>query len=342
MLQEIYAGIEFNKDGVRFGFFNADGGCVGKEMVVKHCGDKITNEDLASELANGVAQLWEKLREQRWDGNSRMLGAIGVSGSGPLNSRRGILTKPASLPKIMDLHIGSILQKKFGVQVFLLDRSEAAAIGEHAFGAGKGMKDLVLLTLDAEIGSGVISQGRLQRGMGRGGQWAHVAIGVFGKQPRFCVCGQSGCLESYAGLNGLYQTALDCCRHSEAWHGDEIIVEHLRWNAKETVVNLVQGVGTKCKLCLEIFGQYSGHLALAVGNIISVHHPEAVILEGYVSRIGQPLADAVKKHLKNMKDPNKMFAEVQIKCSELFNGSMAGAAKYAVGAKTVYIRSKER
>ena len=350
MLREVFAGIDLGGSKARFGFFDRYCNRILNDAVVEHNGGELTNEGLADELTDGISRLWERLDKlDNINKNglfSYMLGAIGLGSPGPLDPNKGIIENPPNLPQIKNLQIADILQKKFGVPAFLLNDADAAVVGEHAFGAGKGFQDIVMLTLGAGIGSGVIAGGKLQRGMGRGGEWGHTTMAIPEEsKPGFgtCACGRTGCIEAYIGTVGLREIAADCWYYEhrgynrQSKYNDQAVVGHLMWKAEEVAPNIAQGIREEpqsCALCVDILDRYAEYLSLAIGNIVCVHNPECVILGGGIANIGQPLMDAVNGRLKNKQDKmSGLLNGLQIKFAQLTDAGVVGAAKYAANMK---------
>lgn len=162
---------------------------------------------------------------------------IGVSVPGPADPLRGRLLNPPNLPGWHDVPIAAALEDAFDVEVRVENDANAAALAEHAFGAGRGVQDLVYLTMSTGVGGGVISDGRLLRGaFGGAGEPGHLPIEFPG---RLCACGLSGCLEAYVGGNAwrdrLRQELPERGRIVELAGGrrQDVLPEHLVRAARE-------------------------------------------------------------------------------------------------------------
>lgn len=351
MFGEVFVGIDLGGSKARFGFFDCYGNRLLSDLVVGHNGRELINDNLADELTNGINGLWERLDKldniNKNGAFSYALNAIGLGSPGPLDPNKGIIENPPNLPQINNLNISEILQRRFGVPVFLLNDADAATIGEYAFGAGKGFKNVVMLTLGTGIGSGVIAGGRLQRGMGRGPEWGHTTMADF--HLRVCDCGRMGCIEAYIGTRGLHKTLEEFCgtaqRHFQCQQNlvpfHKLVDEHLKWGMDEVAPRLKQGVADKCQICETVLERYAGYLSSAIGNISCVHNPECVVLGGGIANIGQPLLDALNRHLNWRTDKMKgLLIGMQIKFALLPDAGVVGAAKYAADSKPDYMQNK--
>jgi len=127
------------------------------------------------------------------------LAGVGASVPGPADTLRGILLNPPNLPNWHNAPIGAVLREAFGVEVRIENDANAAALAEHAYGAGRGVDDMVYLTMSTGVGAGVIADGRLLTGAyGAAGEVGHLPVAYPGIA---CRCGLHGCLEAYVGGN---------------------------------------------------------------------------------------------------------------------------------------------
>lgn len=133
---------------------------------------------------------------------NRFLG-IGVCSIGPLDLGQGILLAPPNFHGIEQVELLSLLGERYQLPVFLDNDNNAAAWGEHLYGAGQNGQHIVYLGLTNGIGAGVISYGRILQGSeGFGGELGHMSIQMDGP---LCSCGQRGCLEMFASVPVLLQ-----------------------------------------------------------------------------------------------------------------------------------------
>ncbi len=354
MFREIFVGISVGVDKSRFGFFDNRGAKILNYLTIDHDGNELTNDGLADELVNGISQLWEQLGEENKDGQySDLLGTIGLGIAGLFDAHRGIIESVFCMPKINNLHIFTILQKKFGGLVFLLSDADAAIVGEYNFGAGRDTKSAVMLLLGSSVGSAVLVEGKLQRGMGRGGNWGHttMAAAPFQGHGWPCRCGLYGCIETYLSTNGLYKLLRDFCfisqRHFNCQQNlvnfHSTVDEHLKWNVNEATLMIQHGVEKGCQICKTIVDRYADYLVVAIGNIACVHNPECIILGGEIAGMGKVLTEMVNKHLKRRNDKIiGLLQNMHIKVAELPDAGIMGAAKYAIDSKIDYMQSKKR
>ena len=133
------------------------------------------------------------------------LTAIGVGAPGLSNPETGILFTSPNLPGWKDVPMRDIIEKELGRKASLINDANAAAIGELHFGAGRGTKNFIYITVSTGIGGGIIFDGKIYTGStGTAGELGHMVVGDEGPQ---CNCGNKGCWETLASGTALAREA---------------------------------------------------------------------------------------------------------------------------------------
>ena len=136
------------------------------------------------------------------------IAAAGMAAAGTVNDREQTIIESPNLPQFRDAPMGALVGSALGVPTALENDANAAAVGEHALGAGRGADDMVYLTVSTGIGGGVIASGRLYRGaLGGAGEFGHTVI-VAGRTPP-CRCGRSGCWEALSSGTAIAREVRD-------------------------------------------------------------------------------------------------------------------------------------
>ena len=126
------------------------------------------------------------------------LRGVGVAAPGPIDFARGTVESPPNLPGWRSVPICEWLGAAFDAPVHLENDANAAALAEWRFGAGRGARHLVYLTMSTGVGGGLVLDGRLYRGTGNAGEVGHMPV-EWGDSAELCGCGRRGCLEAYVG-----------------------------------------------------------------------------------------------------------------------------------------------
>ena len=190
-----------------------------------------------------------------------------------------------------------------GIPVSLTNDANAAAIGEMTYGAAKGMKNFIMITLGTGVGSGIIIDGKLVYGHdGFAGELGHTTAIRGGRQ---CNCGLKGCLETYCSAMGVARTAKE-------WLETRPEPSLLRNVENITSKDVYDAAKLGDKLALEIF-EYTGTiLGQSLANFIAFSAPEAIVLFGGLARskefLTEPILKAMNENvLSNWKNKVKLI-----------------------------------
>lgn len=210
-----------------------------------------------------------------------------------------------------------------GIPVALTNDANAAAIGEMTYGAARGMKDFIEITLGTGLGSGIVVGGKLVYGHdGFAGEIGHTIIRRNG---RSCGCGRFGCLETYCSATGVARTAKEFLTARE----DDSLLRTLvvdEITSKDVYDAAVQGD----KLALDVFETTGAILGEALADSVAYTSPEAIILFGGLTKAGNILLEPVKRHMEqNLLNIYK--DKVKILVSELKESDAAVLGASALG-----------
>jgi glucokinase len=209
-----------------------------------------SQEALAAELAAAIAEVLDD-----------DVAAIGLGVPGPLNLKDGRTYDMVNLP-FHDFPLREYVASRFGLPVGLDNDANAAAIGEWRAGAGRGVDDLVMLTLGTGVGGGIISSGVPFRGRnGEGTELGHVTI-VHDGRPCQGACRGRGHLEAYVSGQAASEAARDAFGPSADAH---------------RLIRLANEGDAKAK---EILTELAGYLGSGIGSFVNVFAPELVLLGG--------------------------------------------------------------
>jgi glucokinase len=213
---------------------------------------------------------------------------VAVASPGPVDIRTGVVHSPPNMPGWDDVPLRARLQEALGRSVMVENDANAGAIGELHFGAARGARNAVYITVSTGIGGGVIEDGRLVEGAsGAAGEIGHMTIDLRGE---LCKCGNIGCLEMLASGTAIgrrFQRALDEGRQSIAseWLSGRPA------RAEDAVRAAEQGDPT----ALEVLTDSAEALGVGVVNALHLFNPEVVILGGGVMQAGPLIFEPVRR-----------------------------------------------
>ena len=174
-----------------------------------------------------------------------------------------------------------------GLPVALTNDASAAAVGEMKYGAARGMKDFIMITLGTGVGSGIVIGGNVVYGHdGFAGELGHVCVErTDGRQ---CNCGKKGCLETYASATGVARTAYEWLEKT-----DEPSV--LRNQDKIASKDVYEAAKAGDGLALRIFDFTGDILGRTFADFIAFSSPEAIVLFGGLARAKEFLLEPIEK-----------------------------------------------
>jgi glucokinase len=222
------------------------------------------------------------------------LAGIGIGCGGPLDPERGVLIAPLHLPGWHDVAVTAIAEAAFGLPAVLDNDATAAAAAEHRFGAGRGTRNMVYLTVSTGVGGGVILDGHVYRGStGNGGELGHVTVDWHGRECRGC--GRRGCLEAYASGTSIAERAREAGMDASA--ATDVAAAALAGDP------IAQG----------IWAETCEALACGITSLANLFEPELVVIGGGVSRVGEQLLAPVRElvHAQVIEPAGRELAIVQ-------------------------------
>ena len=215
---------------------------------------------------------------------------IGIGAAGACEFSSGVVSSSPHLPGWHDVQLRDIIQRQFGIPTYLDNDATLAALGEHRFGAGIGVDNMLYVTLSTGIGGGIIIEGKPYRGVsGTAGEMGHMTIDVNG--PR-CSCGNTGCWETLVSGTALAQEAV---RQIEAGALTTILsfCEGDLKKVSAQIVSLAAEQGDA--LAQGLISRTGYYLGVGLVNLVNIFNPELILIGGGLSQIGQPLlAPALK------------------------------------------------
>ncbi len=212
------------------------------------------------------------------------------------NYYRGTIEQAPNLPWKGIVPLADMFKQKTGVPVAMTNDANAAALGEMTYGAARGMKDFIMITLGTGVGSGIVTGGQMLYGHdGFAGELGHVCVDR-SSDARLCGCGRRGCLEAYCSATGVARTAREVLVASaEPSLLRQVPAEQI--TSKDVYDAAVKGDA----LALDIFQRTGETLGRAIADFIAFSSPEAIVLFGGLTKAGEyimrPIREAVEAHV---------------------------------------------
>jgi glucokinase len=206
------------------------------------------------------------------DGREVCAAALGVPGI--VSTKKGSVVSSPNLPGWNNLSLLEIVRREFSHPILLENDANAAAFGEFWIGAGRGRKNIVLITLGTGVGGGIIQDGALLRGTeGMAGEIGHLTVIADGHS---CACGNRGCLEQYASATGISRRYRQLSLKDS---GVPLPEEDLREITAETVYRKALDGDAAA---LRAFSEAGTFLGIVLASMVNILNPEMIIIGGGV------------------------------------------------------------
>jgi glucokinase len=210
---------------------------------------------------------------------------IGIGLPGLIDAPSGIVRLLPNIPGWRNVALKKILEKKLKIRVFLENDARLITLGEWKYGAGRGVANMVCMTLGTGVGAGLILNNRLYRGPGfAAGELGHVPINEYGPA---CGCGGQGCFESYVGNKRLMSRAAHMI-------GKPIALEEMR--------ALAEAGHSKA---LAFWKEAATHMGHGLIGIINLLNPECIVVGGGVSNNYKFLFPTIKSVIRQRAMPTQ-------------------------------------
>lgn len=271
-------GVDIGGTTVKIGLFTTEGELLEKWEIktrTENHGETIL-PDVAESLQNKMQE--KNIRKSEVDG-------IGIGIPAPV-MEDGVVQKTANLGWGYK-EVTREMKELTGIPVAAGNDANMAALGEMWLGAGKGQKNMIMVTLGTGVGGGIMVNGKPLAGShGAGGEIGHFCVNE--EETETCGCGNTGCLEQYASATGISRLArrrLERDDSPSSLRGSEI-------SAKAVFDALKEGDAV-AKEIVEEFGSYLGHALAAIAVITD---PSVIVIGGGVSKAGEILLEYVEKY----------------------------------------------
>ena len=310
-------GIDLGGTNIAVGVVDTDTGVIVKKGSVP------TNASRhADEIIKDMGGLCKKLVNEMGLSMDEIAYA-GIAAPGTIDNETGTVIYSNNI-KMDNYPIAEKLMEYSGVKkVYCENDANAAAYGEAAYGASKGTKNSVMITLGTGVGGGVIVDGKLVTGINAaGGELGHVVISVGGLE---CTCGRRGCWEAYSSATGLINMTK---KKLESVKKDETIMwQFVEEEGKVSGRTAFSAMKKGDKAGKEVVDEYLLYLAEGIINMVNIFQPEIVVIGGGVCNEKEHLVEPLKKLVAVGDYYKGEGAHTQIKVAELGNDAgIIGAA----------------
>jgi glucokinase len=298
------------------------GGTNTKAAVVDETGRILDRAQYPTDVTAGTKGIIAVIEDLMQRPAARGVLAIGIGAAGFIDASTGAVTFSPNLT-YDDPNIADTVAARTGLPVVVDNDANAAAWGEHIFGAARGSSHVAYITLGTGIGSGFIVDRKLVRGYsGAGAELGHMVIDPDG--PR-CPCGLKGCLEQFASGNAIERMGKEAATANPdssilAFAGsvEAITAEHVSNAAREYD-----------ETAREVLRTAGRSLAVGLSNVANIFDPEIIVLGGNVVRAGEPYLGPARDRLVEMTAAQRR-RPMRLDVTTVIDGGIVGAAAIAL------------
>jgi len=275
-------------------------------------------------LAEANQQLLKLLESQSL--SISKISAVGVGVPGPVITEAGMVLAPPIMPGWDRYPIRSTLEKMWGCPVTLNNDAELGALGEWAYGAGRGEKNIAYIRVGTGIGAGLILNQQIYGGTtGAAGEIGHLTIDENGP---LCNCGNHGCLEAFASGYAIAQQGQLLIQS-----GKRTLLSDLR-SEKINAHEVAEAARRGDLHAQEILRRSGTFIGIAIAGLINLFNPSIVIIGGGVAQVGDlltaPIRQAVRERAMRASEQSMRITTAMLGRRSLLIGATVQAINVAI------------
>ncbi len=295
-------GVDIGGQTSKLGVVDARGNVLIQSVIRTDTHDDVNY--FVRDLGTAIRQLAAQI-----DGGMEAIRGVGI-GAPNGNYYRGTIECAPNLRWKGIVPLADLVSREIGLPVKLTNDANAAAVGEMTYGAARGMKDFIMITLGTGVGSGIVVGGNVVYGHdGFAGELGHTI--QVRNNGRLCGCGRTGCLEAYASAVGVARTAREILETTDR-------PTTLRDIARDSISSkdVAEAAAKGDQVSIDIFNFTGRILGAALADFVAFSSPEAIILFGGLTKAGdllrRPVVEAMNENLLKI-----WKGKIELKFSEL-------------------------
>ncbi len=280
-MREYAIGIDVGGTNIKVGLFD-------KDMNMVKSLKTLTDKELeAGQMMDLLALLARQLMDEAGVKAEDVRG-VGAAFPSFIDYETGYVVETSNIISLNDLPVCDLLSQRLGLPVYLENDANAAAIAEHAMGAGKGKDDMIYVTISTGIGGALILNGKLYRGMhGMAGEMGHMFISDTIGYP--CSCGVTGCVESISSGKHMARYATDRIKEGM----DSRILDHAGTMANIDMVAVGRALASGDSLAIEVVNRGAEYLGRMFHSLNMIFDINVFVLGGGVTMLGKKFLDRI-------------------------------------------------
>lgn len=301
------------------------GGTMVKIGLVSEKKGILKKDEIETKVEQGFSRVVERICERiRKVADGEDIRAVGIGSPGSIDHDNGIIRFSPNFPGWNNVPLKKEIEKHLGLNTFVENDANSAALGEKWFGEGRNKDHIVVLTLGTGIGGGVITHGKLLTGHdGIGAELGHMIVDPHGP---ICGCGNYGCLEALASATALIRFANEGRKRFPESKIFELERERGVLGARE----IFDAYRMNDRLARRIFDTFVEAMSVGITSIVHIFNPQVVILGGGMSRSADLFIPRIKEKIEMRVMPSFLGTFEIVKSNLGNDAGIIGAAATAL------------
>ncbi len=293
MIKDYYIGVDLGGTNIKFGIVSAKGEIIHKGLLPAQT--HLGRDAILGNIIKAIEQTLALAKK-----NKINIGGIGVGSPGTVNLLTGKIEGSCpNLPQMLNVNLKKWLSVYFDSPIYADNDANVMALAEHKFGAAKGYRDVLCLTLGTGIGGGIILNGELFHGSDyAGAELGHMTICYEGRK---CNCGGIGCLEMYASAPAIVKDTKELLLSNKK----SIIHRLIKGDLNLLTTEIIFKAENKGDIfATEVINQACIYLGAGIASAVNLLNPQIVVVGGGVSQGGESFIRRIEKEVKRRAFPS--------------------------------------
>jgi glucokinase len=239
-----------------------------------------------------ISEIIERINLLIGNRKKNILG-LGCGVPGQVDYKNGMIYNLTNVKGWKRVPLRGILREVLGFPVFVDNDGNTAALGEMQWGAAKGYRNIICLTLGSGVGGGIIIDGNVYRGRAySAGEVGHICIDKTGPK---CGCGSNGCLESFVGNSYIVKDTVKRLKNKRR----SIILRSAGGRFSKITPEIISNAAKKGdNLAIAIWNTVGENLGIGLSSMVNIFNPEIIVIGGGMSRAGSVLFKSMRNSLR--------------------------------------------
>lgn len=316
MAQKAFIGVDIGGTSVRLGVVNSSGRILARESFLTT--SALGRTAFLDVLSGHISDLKKEAAKR----GLRVAG-VGIGAPGPIDVERGFVYSFPNIPGWKNTPLKAILEKRLKMTVRVDNDANAMALGECRFGAGKGARYLIALTLGTGVGGGLVIGGKLFHGSTfSAAEIGHIIVDPGGVR---CGCGNHGCIETFVGSRYFVERARRMLKG-----GKSLLKQWVREGAELAPPLVAKAARSGDRLSKELWNETGDRLGTMLAGLCNVLNPERVVIGGGIAQNGGLLFGPLKRALRKKAFPIAARSAKVVSARLGVDAGLIGAAALAM------------